>query len=121
MISSDMLRNPQIALMVAGLENFRKTRYVITPGAYQTSKTNGFVSGGYTSGNAKKSDSGKNGLLEDPLVSKSNDQRQNEILSSLASAVADLKNWNPSISIEAYERKREQYQKTTNSGLKGLP
>jgi TP901 family phage tail tape measure protein len=117
-IPADMLRNPQIALMVAGLENFRQTRYTITPGAYQASKSSGFASGGYTSDTGKSSYSGKNGLLEDPLVFRSNDQRQYEILSSLASAVADLKNWNPSISIEAYERKREQYRKTTTSGLK---
>jgi hypothetical protein len=113
-----MLRNPQIALMVAGLENFRKTRYTITPGAVQTSKSRGFASGGYTTDVGKSSNSGINRFMENPLVFRSNDQRQNEILAALASAVADLKNWNPSISIEAYERKREQYEKTTNSGLK---
>jgi hypothetical protein len=118
-IPASMLKNPQIAMMVAGFENFRQTRYTLTPGAYQTSKSRGFVSGGYTSGVAKNSDSGKNGMMEDPLVFRSNDQQQNEILSALATAVADLKKWNPSISIEAYERKREQYQKTTNSGLNG--
>jgi len=117
-ISSDMLRNPQIALMAAGLENFRQTRYTITPGAYQASKSRGFSSGGYTGEPKNNSDSGKNGMMEDPLVFRSNDQRQYEILSTLATAVSDLKKWNPSISIEAYERKREQYQKTTNSGLK---
>lgn len=32
-IPADMLRNPQIAMMVAGLENFRQTRYTVSPGA----------------------------------------------------------------------------------------
>jgi TP901 family phage tail tape measure protein len=123
-IPADMLRNPQIAMMVAGLENFRKTRYTITPGAVQASKSIGFSSRGYASnlsqGESENSNlsAGKNGFMESLSAFRSNDQRQNEILSDLASAVADLKNWNPSISIESYERKREQYQKTTNSGLK---
>lgn len=119
-IPADMLRNPQIALMVAGLENFRNTRYTITSGAYQTSKSRGFATGGYVRAlsESENLNSGKNGLMNTLSAFKFNDGRQNEALLALASAVADLKNWNPSISIEAYERKREQYQKTTNSGLK---
>ncbi|MEI8115723.1 MAG: hypothetical protein WCI54_18970, partial [Bacteroidia bacterium] len=117
-IPADMLRNPQIAMMVAGLENVRKTRYTITPGAVQASKSKGFSSGGFTADSGNNSNSGKNGFMENLLAFRSNDQQQNEILSALAIAVSDLKNWNPSISIESYERKREQYQKTTNSGLK---
>jgi len=117
-IPANMLRNPQIAMMVAGLENMRQTRYTITPGAYQTSKSKGFSSGGYTTDSNPLSSSALNSLLGKLSGINPPDNNQNEILSALASAVSDLKNWNPSISIEAYERKREQYQKTTNSGLK---
>ncbi len=117
-IPADMLRNPQIAMMVAGLENMRQTRYTITPGAYQTSKSKGFSSGGYTTDANSISHSALNSLLGKLSGINPTGQNQNEILSALALAVSDLKNWNPSISIEAYERKREQYQKTTNSGLK---
>jgi hypothetical protein len=116
-----MLRNPQIAMMVAGLENFRQTRYMVSPGAIQTSQSRGFASGGYTTGTNSNPYTGKNGSMENPLVFSANEKQQLEILSALAIAVSDLQKWNPSISIEAYERKREQYRKTINSGLKGLP
>ena len=96
----------------------RQTRYTITPGAYQTSKSKGFSSGGYTTDANSISHSALNSLLGKLSGINPTGQNQNEILSALALAVSDLKNWNPSISIEAYERKREQYQKTTNSGLK---
>lgn len=117
-IPADMLQNPQIANMVAGLENFRKTRYMVSPGAIQTSQSRGFASGGYTVNSNTNGKYVKNGSMENPLVFSANEKQQLEILSALATAVSDLQKWNPSISIEAYERKREQYQKTTNSGLK---
>ncbi|MFY9150836.1 MAG: phage tail tape measure protein [Prolixibacteraceae bacterium] len=117
-VPADMLRNPQIAMMVAGLENFRKTRYTITPGAIQTSKSKGYSSGGYVGNSGTNLSLDKLSWMDNPAMQKSNNEQQNEALLALASAVADLQKWNPSISIEAYERKREHYQKTTNSGLK---
>jgi hypothetical protein len=117
-IPADMLRNPQVASMVAGLENFRQTRYTITPGAIQSSKTVGFAAGGYTSGSNTNGNSGINGFMEILSDFKSKDQLQNQVLSELSAAVSDLKKWNPSIAIETYERKRRNYEKITTGGLK---
>ena len=117
-IPADMLRNPQVANMVAGLENFRQTRYTITPGAVQASKTVGFVAGGYTSGSNTNANSGINGFMEILSDFKSKDQLQNQVLFELSAAVSDLKKWNPSIAIETYERKRRNYEKITTGGLK---
>jgi TP901 family phage tail tape measure protein len=117
-IPADMLRNPQVANMVAGLENFRQTRYTITPGAIQSSKTAGFAAGGYTSGSNTNANSGINGFMEILSDFKSKDQLQNQVLSELSAAVSDLKKWNPSIAIETYERKRRNYEKITSGGLK---
>jgi len=86
-----MLRNPQIAMMVAGLENMRQTRYTITPGAYQASKSKGFSSGGYTTDANSLSSSSLNSLLGKLSGMNPTGQNQNEILSALASAVSDLK------------------------------
>jgi hypothetical protein len=111
-IPADMLRNPQIAMMVAGLENFRKTRYTITKGAIKAMAP------------PKPSPRGE-GLkiaLNEAVGNRSNSTLSSNIDIQTANRLADsidrLTNWNPSISIESYERKREQYQKTTSSGLK---
>ncbi|HCY39944.1 MAG TPA: phage tail tape measure protein [Prolixibacteraceae bacterium] len=117
-IPADMLRNPQVASMVAGLENFRQTRYTLTQGAVQASKTVGFANGGYTSNSNTNGNSGINGFMEILSDFKSKDQLQNQVLSELSAAVSDLTKWNPSIAIETYERKRRNYEKITSGGLK---
>jgi hypothetical protein len=106
-------------MMVAGLENFRQTRYMVSPGAImatnglpQTPSTRGGLKTAMNEvvGNGSNGNNGTNGnnaILID-----------NQTASRLADSIDQLLKWNPSISIETYERKREQYQKTTNSGLK---
>jgi len=113
-IPADMLRNPQIAQMVAGLENFRRTRYTITPGAVKATAPPKPSPKG--EGLKIALNDGTDNSLSSSSVNRSID---NQTINRLADSIDRLTNWNPSISIEAYERKREQYQKTTNSGLKG--
>jgi TP901 family phage tail tape measure protein len=110
-IPADMLRNPQIAKMVTGLENIRQSRYGITPHAYQTSTRPGFASGGYTS------------QIQPPVKvkikkDKNDGSMSNETALALIQSIDKLHSWNPSISIESYERKRDDWKKTTTGGLK---
>lgn len=116
-IPADLLRNPQIASMAAGIERTRTAKHTITSGAYKASKTRGFAVGGYTSDLSNR----EGGQKSNSSTSENAANQQNEVLAQLANAIGELKAWKPSISIESYERKREQYNKTTNSGLKGLP
>jgi hypothetical protein len=105
--------------MVAGLENFRKTRYTITPGAVQASKANSLPQTPSTRGGFK------NALIEDVGNSISNSRVSSSISSidvqtanRLADSIDRLTKWNPSIAIETYERKRRNYEKITTGGLK---
>ena len=116
-VPADMLRNPQIATIIAGLENYRQARYTITPGAYQASKRKTAPPKPSPRGEGLKSalNEGIDNSLSRSSFSSSIDTHT---ANRLADSIDRLTKWNPSISIETYERKREQYQKTTNSGLK---
>ncbi|MDP3642032.1 MAG: hypothetical protein Q8S54_02450, partial [Bacteroidota bacterium] len=119
-IPADMLRNPQIAQMAAGLEHFRKTRYILSPGAVMATAPPKPSPRGEGLKNALNEGIG-NSLSNGNSNINSNNSIDNQTINRLADSIDKLTYWNPSISIEAYERKREQYRKTTNSGLKGLP
>jgi hypothetical protein len=110
-IPADMLRNPQIAQMVSGLENIRQSRYGITPQAYQTTTRPGFASGGYTTQIQKPV---KVKIKKD----KNDGSMSNETALALIESIDKLHSWNPSISIESYERKRDDWKKTTTGGLR---
>ena len=116
-IPADMLRNPQIALMVAGLENFRQTRYTITKGAVKATAPSKPSPKGEGLKSALNESFG-NSLNTGSINVSSRNSIDNQTANRLADSIDRLTKWNPSISIETYERKREQYQKTTNSGLK---
>ncbi len=111
-VPADMLRNPQIAMMVAGLENFRQTRYTVTPGAVQASKRRKEEAQQPPPAPSTRGGAGThaNGYVQNGISGKQADE--------LTQAIREFMQYRPSIAIEAYERKREQYQKTTNSGLK---
>jgi hypothetical protein len=100
------------------LENFRITRYTLTPGAVQASKIKSLPQTTPERGGLKNAlNEGNGNSLSNSNINNSS-SIDNQTANRLADSIDRLTNWNPSISIEAYERKREQYQKTTNSGLK---
>jgi len=115
-IPADMLRNPQIASMVAGLENFRQTRYTITPGAQSLPQTPSKRGGLKTAMNeGVGNDSGRISSFNSGFNSSSIDV---QTANRLADSIDRLTKWNPSIAIETYERKRRDYEKITTGGLK---
>jgi len=109
-IPADMLRNPQIASMVSGLENFRKTKYTVTPGAVMASKRRMTPQPPPAPSTRGGAGTPVNEYVQNGISGKQADE--------LTQAIREFMQYRPSIAIEAYERKREQYNKTTNSGLK---
>lgn len=116
-VPADMLRIPQIASLVAGLERFRQNRYSVTRGAVLASKSGGYSIGGYV-GKMVTTDTGVRKSFEDYPGFADYRQKQDRTLEALAKAVTELTLWSPSISLEMLERKQEQYNRLKNSGLK---
>lgn len=117
-IPADMLRIPQITSMVKSLEKIRQNKYSVSQGAILASQSVGFTRGSNSSTFGKM---GSENLMDFPggyFTTKSNDQKQFQVLTDLTKAVAGLTNWNPTISLEMLERKQEQYNRLKNSGLK---
>ncbi|MDO8972249.1 MAG: hypothetical protein Q7U74_16255, partial [Saprospiraceae bacterium] len=112
-IPADMLRNPQVASMVAGLENFRQTRYTITPGAVKATAPPKPSPQGEGLKIALNEGVGNN-IGSSNLGISIDSQTANR----LADSIDRLTKWNPSIAIETYERKRRNYEKITTGGLK---
>jgi len=109
-IPAGMLKNPQIASLVAGLEQMRQGRYTISPQAFQITQKRGFATGGYSSQNQLpskikiKNQKSEGSMSEDTAL-------------ALIESINKLNSWKPEISIATYERKKENWQKTTTSGL----
>jgi hypothetical protein len=116
-IPAGMLRIPQIASIVAGLEQIRQNRVSVTRGAVLASKSGGYAIGGYV-GKVVTTNTGVSKSLEDYAGFADYRQKQERTLEALAKAVTELTQWNPSISLEMLERKQEQYDRLKNSGLK---
>jgi len=110
-IPAAMLRNPQIAMMVAGLEQMRNGRYSISQEAYKTTTRKNFSTGNNAASKQYKETAkfqlqSNSGSISDATAQK------------FTNAVDRLLNWDPSISIELLERKQNLYNKITKGGLK---
>jgi hypothetical protein len=106
-----MLRNPQIAMMVAGLEQMRNGRYSISQEAYKTTTRKNFSTRNNAASKQNKETAkfqlqSNSGSISDATAQK------------FTNAVDRLLNWDPSISIELLERKQNLYNKITKGGLK---
>lgn len=107
-----MLKNPVAAPMIANLEQMRRTRYTVRPEALAAaSQFSSPAQQVYTKGTTAAPS------FSVATSSAATDDIK-QVLQENTKAIRDLMSWEPSISIETYERKRKNYEKITSGGIK---
>jgi TP901 family phage tail tape measure protein len=111
-VPANVLKNPFGAALVANIEDMRRNPVRISTGAIQATQ---MISNSDTNGNNYSNEKTSSGEIQ---VQKSSDPELKKVLEEIPKAIKDLMTWKPAISIETYERKRKNYEKVTNGGLK---
>ena len=108
--NAELVRDPYTGSIIAGLENLRKSRYSVTSGAIQASRSNGYSSGGYASLASTSSASGS--LPERAAVEGriSNDQ-----LEKLNKNLDRLTKWKPTIYTEQVKKDLDEWENIENN------
>jgi TP901 family phage tail tape measure protein len=111
-IPADMVRNPLFSGIIAGLEDWRKNPISVTSGAIQASQSNRSNSSASPStrftaqGSPMPDSAAVEGTISSDHIIKFN---------TLLEKVID---WNPELILSEFERKRDNWKKTTSGGLK---
>lgn len=106
-----MIKNPLSGPIIAGLESWRRNPITVSQAAIQAS--NSF------SGSTRNAAQNNPTQQSEPVAFRTaTDQELKKVLEENTKAIRDFIKWRPAIDVETYERKRENWQKMTQSGLK---
>ncbi len=103
------IKHPLTAPIIARLEAWRMNPVTVSAGAIEASRPS--ASSNYSSTINKNFQTGNITQMPSYLELKN-------ILAENAKAIKELMNWKPAIAIEEYEKKRDNWKKTTTGGLK---
>lgn len=106
-----MVNNPLSGPIIAGLESWRRNPITVSQAAIETSKS--------FSGSARSVSGSQTPTQSQAVaVQTSTDPELKKVLEENTKAIRDFIKWKPEIAVETYERKRENWTKMTQSGLK---
>jgi len=116
-----MLDNPFTADIIRGLESWRRNPVTLTPGAFQATNSFGhFSKGGYTGLSEEAAGLMGSSNFFSILAGKNSvaDEKQNEMILKLATAIENLMKWKPTVYSEMIKKDLDTLDEINrNSGL----
>lgn len=106
---ASMVKDPYFGSIIGSLESWRKNPIRVSEGvieasrSFATSNTNHIYNKNFSTDNA---------------IQVASDPELKSVLDENTKAIKELMNWKPNIAIEEYERKKDNWKKTTSGGLK---
>jgi hypothetical protein len=113
-VSQDMMRNPNVRNSVNYMEIARRNRSFARTDMRQTIGLQGYSGGGYAGGNSQVIPNS----FRDPNAGGLSQSISNAEISRLNSLLETMRDWNPELILSEFERKRDNWKKTTTGGLK---